>query len=272
MITITHKEPNKKLSKYVRKISIFKSNGKIKYRQKLTPSAFTYLSYNQQDIPVSIFDCKKNQPNSRLQISGPKTMDNIFVEYNGRLSQILIEFSASGFYHLFHHTPAQLANKLSDLHNHISPQISIRLEQELNKTNNVEEEILLLEEFLINMSSNALPFIDYIENALEIIDKHHGNITVNKISEQICISERQLNRKFHQVVGISPKCYAKLFQLHYVIQLMHFNKYSSLQEIAYETEFYDPAHFSHRFKELTGFTPHEFIKSDKHIALDYFTG
>ena len=44
-----------------------------------------------------------------------------------------------------------------------------------------------------------------------------------------------------------------------------------MQNIAYEAEFYDPAHFTRRFKELTTFTPHEFINSDKHIALDFFT-
>ena len=44
-----------------------------------------------------------------------------------------------------------------------------------------------------------------------------------------------------------------------------------MQDIAYETEFYDPVHITHRFKELTNFTPYEFLNSDKHIALDFFT-
>ena len=89
--------------------------------------------------------------------------------------------------------------------------------------------------------------------------------------KEIGISERQFDRKFREVVGISPKCYSKILQLHFTINLMRSKNYSSIQEIAYQAEFYDIAHFTHRFKELTGFTPNEFIKSDKHIALKYFT-
>ena len=271
MINIRHQKSSESLCKYVRKISRFTSNGKIKYRQKLTPSAFTYLSYNQQGIPVSIFNSKRIQPNKRLLFAGSKIDDDIFVEYNGTLCQILIEFTGSGFYYLFHTSPTQLNNTLSNLDNPNFPKLDNRLEQRLNNINYVDEQILLLEEFLIKLSAKALPLIEYIEKGLEIIEQSNGNISVNEICNHVGISERQFNRKFRQVVGISPKCYLKIKQLHYIIKLMHINKNLSMQDIAYEAEFYDPAHFTHRFKELTSFTPYEFINSDKHIALDFFT-
>ena len=271
MINIVHQKPCAELNRYIRKISIFTSDGEIKYKQKLTPSAFTYLSYNHQDIPISIFNSERIQPKRRIQIAGPKIDDNIFVEYNGRLSQILMEFSASGFYYLFHISPIQFINKLSDLNNPIFPEGQVELEKKLCRTKTVNEQIRLLEQFLIDLSANALPSINYVENALVLIDKNNGNIAVSEICNQIGISERQFNRKFQDVVGIGPKCYLKLTQLHYIIKLMQSNKDSSMQELAYRAEFYDPAHFTHRFKELTRFTPFEFINSDKHIALDFFT-
>jgi AraC-like DNA-binding protein len=271
MIVITHKNPNQKLSKYVRKISVFESKRKMKYKQKLTPSAFTYLSYNHKDIPVSIFGNKRVQPTQRLQIAGPKINEDIYVGYNGKLYQILIEFTASGFYYLFHISPSKLLNSLSNLSNLISSEINEQLEQELFESDNGEQQIKLLEEFLFERLDNALPFIDYIEKALQIIDEHNGSINISDLIKEIGISERQFDRKFQEVVGISPKCYSKILQLHFTINLMHSKNYTSIQEIAYQAEFYDLAHFTHRFKELTGFTPNEFIKSDKHIALKYFT-
>ena len=51
---------------------------------------------------------------------------------------------------------------------------------------------------------------------------------------------------------------------------MNLKTYKSIQDLAFQAEFYDLSHFTHRFKELTGFTPSEFIKSKKHIALKYF--
>ena len=271
MIDIAHKKPNEQLSKYIRKISQFTSNGKIKYKQKLTPSTFTYLSYNHLDIPVSIFNSRRIQPDKRLQVAGPKVDDDIYVEYDGQLCQLLIEFTASGFYYLFHKSPSQFRNRLVDFDNSYFIKIDDSFEQKFKKSKTTDELVSFLEEFLINILAEALPFIDYIEKGLETIEQSNGNISVKEICNRVGISERQFNRKFRQVVGIAPKCYLKIIQLHYIIRLMHINKNSSMQNIAYEAEFYDPAHFTRRFKELTTFTPHEFINSDKHIALDFFT-
>jgi len=271
MINITHKKPNKRLSKYVRKISIFKNTGNLKFRQKLMLSPFTYLSYNQRDIPVSIFKNKRIKPNNRLQIAGPKINEDIYVEYSGRLCQILVEFTASGFHYLFHISPSKLINNLSNLSNFISSEMYGQLEQELLESENIEQQINLLEEFLFEKLYTALPFSGYIEKALQVIEEHNGSIHIGDLLQEVGISERQFNRKFREVVGITPKCYSKLLQLHYVINLIHAKNYGSMQDIAYSAEFYDLPHFAHRFKELTGFTPIEFTKSDKHIALKYFT-
>ena len=271
MIDITHKNPDQQLSQYVRKISVFESKRKIIYKQKLTPSAFTYLSYNHKNIPVSIFGDKRVQPTQRLQIAGPKIDQDIYVEYNGSLYQILVEFTGSGFYHLFHISPSKLVNNLYNLSDFIPSEINRQLEQELLESSSIEQQIKLLEEFFFERLHIALPFSDYIEKALQMIEKHNGSIHIGDLIKEVGISERQFDRKFREVVGTSPKCYSKILQLHYVINLMQSKNYASIQDIAYRAEFYDLAHFAHRFKEITGFTPIEFIKSDKHIALKYFT-
>ncbi len=271
MIDIIHIDPNPDLSKYIRKISVFKSKKIIQYKQKLMPSAFTYLSYNFKDIPASYFNNRRIQPKSRLQIAGPKINDDIYVEYDGSLCQILIEFTASGFYYLFHISPSRFTNNLSDLGDLISSQLKTLLDEELIMSDNGEQQIEVLEDFLRERIPKALPFNDYIEKALNIIEKYNGSFQINELIKDIGIGERQFDRKFREIVGITPKCYSKIFQLHYVINLMHSKKYSSVQELAFQAEFYDLAHFTNRFKELTGFTPNEFIKSDKHIALKYFT-
>ena len=52
---------------------------------------------------------------------------------------------------------------------------------------------------------------------------------------------------------------------------MHKKEYGSLQDISYQANYYDAPSFSRSFKELTGFSPTEFLESDDHIALKYFT-
>ena len=104
-----------------------------------------------------------------------------------------------------------------------------------------------------------------------MIDKSFGDISVNHICKEIGKSERQFYRKFSEIVGIPPIQYIKIRQLHFIINLIHLKQYQSIKELAYDTGFYDPAHFTNSFKKLTGMSPGAFIKSDEHIALDYFS-
>ena len=77
MIEIIKISPDPKLKRFINRISIFKSKNIIEYKHKLTPSAFTYLSYNHADIPTSIFGNNKILPDRRLQIAGPKINEDI---------------------------------------------------------------------------------------------------------------------------------------------------------------------------------------------------
>jgi AraC-like DNA-binding protein len=271
MITIDQKSPSPHLEKYIRKIAVFRSRRHIVLRQKLTPSAFTYLSYNHKEIPISVFRKKKVHPKLRLQVAGPKIHENIYVDYNGPLEQILIEFTASGFYYLFHKSPSLLINSLHGLDEIVSSPVNHQLEAKLQKCRTIQRKINVLERFLAERCKTALDPCNPIEESLKLIEDTRGHITVKEISEKLSVSERQLDRRFIEIVGISPKQYSKIVQLHFVINLMYIKKHHSFQDIAYSASYYDLSHFYHKFKELTGFSPSEFINSDKHLAFQYYT-
>lgn len=270
MLKITQKKVRSSLRKYVGKISVFTCDGPIDCKHKLIPSGCSYLSYNHKDIPT-YFHGHEMKPTERLQITGPKTDQNIFVIYGAELSQILLEFTPSGFYYLFQESPASYHNELVNLSQLSKFESTKRLSEQLGATNNTSEQIDLIQDFLIELAFHALPFCNYIEEALEIMHQNIGKILVNDIAGAVNKSERQLNRQFVKIVGIPPKVYLKLLQLHYVINLMNVKEISSFKEISYSANFYDQSHFDHRFKELLGITPNEFLVSKEHNALKYFT-
>lgn len=270
MIDVKLISPNEQLSKFVRKISIFESKKEINYRQKLTPSVYTILSYNHKDIPTPIIGTHQAPHSQRLQIAGPKTGEDIYIDYDGTLSQILIEFSATGFYYLFHTSPSTIINKIVDFKKLFSTE-PFQLEPELKNLDDKFQQIKIIEEWLLEKSNKALSFCDYIDNAVKIMEEANGSINIAVLSDQIFKSERQFMRRFREIVGISPKHFSKIIQLHYVINLMHKKEYGSIQDLSYQANFYDAPSFSNKFKSLTGFSPSEFIESDDHIALKYFT-
>jgi AraC-like DNA-binding protein len=270
MIKIEQRQVRNTLSRYIRKISVFECDSHIEHKHRLIPSGCTYLSYNHKDIPTFV-NSKRVKPSQKLQIAGPKTDQNLCVEYHGSLQQILIEFTPTGFYYIFHNSPGEYHNKLMDLSHFIPADTVENFAKQLMTHDDTEKQIEIIQDHLTEMSYQALPFCNYVEKGVKIIHGNHGNIQVKDLASAVHKSERQFSRKFQSMVGVSPKTYAKLQQLHYVIHLMNLKEYSSLKEISYGANFYDQSHFDRRFKELVGITPNEFLKSKEHNALKYFT-
>lgn len=268
-IKIRHLEPPPEIKSFIKRISIFESEGSISFTQKLTPSPYNYISYNHKQIPTSLFKDKTVSPGSRLMIAGIKT-EEIYVKYVGELLQILFEFTASGFYYLFHQSPVRYKNKLVEVNSGFSRQEVSRLCDKLLNTDGVDKQIDLIKSLLMTKLPEAkIPNL-YVEKSIEFMEQNHGILPIKDIADRIGVSERQLNRRFKEIVGLSPKKFSKILQLHYLIYLIQQKKYP-LQEIAFKGFFYDRPHFTHTFKELTGMTPVEFINSRKHIAFEFFT-
>jgi len=264
-------KPINQLSANIHRITVFISSEEIKYRQKLTPSPFTCLSYNHNYIPDFKVANKTLQSKSKLQITGPKTTDNIYALHNGRLNQILIEFSASAFYYIFHYSPSELENVTVPFSDIFPEQQLNELLNKLFNSRNYRTRVKLLQEFIVSLSDKVITPLDYIEEALLLIDESLGGISVHNICKNVNKSERQFNRKFTEIIGIAPIQYIKIRQLHFIINRIHRNHFQSIKELAYDTGFYDPSHFNNSFKKLTGMSPGQFIKSDEHIAMDYYS-
>lgn len=261
---------NKDIEHCIRKITIFQSGEYSNFRQKLTPTPYCCITYNHYHIPGFEVNNVITQSNHKLQVTGPKTREDIYAIHHGRLSQVLIEFTASGFYCFFRRTPACFMNKTLDLSQLIMDSVFEKLLSDLTKTGDVQEHVSILQQFISSTNVLQSQKYAYLETAIKLIEESNGKISVSSLCQQIHISERQLNRKFIEIVGLKPLQYIKLKQLHYIINLLHSEQYRSLKELAYETGFYDPAHFNNHFKKLTGMSPGSFLASDEHVAFKYY--
>jgi AraC-like DNA-binding protein len=261
---------SKEIEHCVRKIAIFRSGEYSSFRQKLTPSPYCCLTYNHYNIPDLAVNNEIFKSDQRLQVTGPKTLDDIYAAHNGKLSQVLIEFTASGFYCFFRRTPADYLNTTVALTNLMDGSNTGMLSDDLSKTDDPNEHAALIQQFMASMNILKSHKYAYLATAIRLIEESNGNISVSTVCGRINISERQLNRKFIEITGLKPLQFIKLKQLHYIINLLHSEQFSSLKELAYQMGFYDPAHFNHHFKKLTGMSPGNFLESDEHVAFRYY--
>jgi len=261
MINLTLSTPPKELSKHIRKIFYIESRGETKHLQKVIPNPFPNFSFFPKLVPIPNVNNKIEPIVKKLNFSGPIIDKDVVLEYFGKIDHLVYEFTASGFYSLFHRSPSKIIDELSPFGNIISSKICRRLEKELSVVNEISQQKKIIEEFLIERSKLSLPVCKYVAKALEIANNHKGYISVNSLADQVNIGPRQLRRKFKEIVGLSPKTYCEVLQVHYIITFIQMKDYKSIQDIANNSDFFDLAHFCRTFKKIMHFQPTEFINS-----------
>lgn len=141
------------------------------------------------------------------------------------------------------------------------------LEERMLHAKNNDERLQIIERFLLlklrSTTANKL-----VDQCVSAIDLCKGNININDLSLQLNISRRQLERQFIAATGLNPKQYARIARLQSVLTLSAQKKYSSLTELAYDSGFYDQAHFTNDFKAFTGLSPKQYFS--KHLPLVNF--
>jgi AraC-like DNA-binding protein len=105
-----------------------------------------------------------------------------------------------------------------------------------------------------------------VDEAVRRIVEAGGSLGITRLAPSLGVTRQHLARRFAQLVGVSPKTFARVVRLGRVIERVravpadHAINWSAL---AAELGFYDQPHLVDEFRELTGVTPTAYAGSRK---------
>ncbi len=82
-----------------------------------------------------------------------------------------------------------------------------------------------------------------------------GNLSIERVAAQACLSVRQLERKSYERLGLSPKVYSRMIRFSHAYKYKETAPTTSWTEIAYRCGYFDQMHFIRDFKFFAGFAP-----------------
>ncbi len=150
---------------------------------------------------------------------------------------------------------------------YVFPGISDEMEEHVFQATSIFEKIRALEKFLSRMlpvkQSVDLP----LERAVELIELNNGNISIDKIRQAVFVEKSTLEKKFKEKVGLSPKTYGNIIRFNQaLLGICQGKENQRLTDLAYQYGYYDQSHFIRSFKNITGLSPHQFIRSNKQLS------
>lgn len=104
---------------------------------------------------------------------------------------------------------------------------------------------------------------DYV---LSMMIRSKGTVSLKFLQKELNVSERSLERKFKQHVGISPKMFSRICGFQASLSQLKSKEYEKLSDIAYENGYSDQSHFIRTFKEFAGFSPYQYQKQPYTVA------
>lgn len=140
----------------------------------------------------------------------------------------------------------------------------------LLKEKQMNERIRLLDNFLLQQIDHSLSPDLIIVQAVQHIFMHGGMLTVESLLQTLSVTERTLERKFKMHIGITPKRFSDIVRLNISAKRIQKMKAGRpLTGIAYESGYFDQAHFIKEFKKYTGITPHQYHAQARPLALNF---
>lgn len=121
------------------------------------------------------------------------------------------------------------------------------------------------------LSANKLNPDSVTDNAVSMIVSTAGNISLPELQKRLHISERSLERRFRENVGISARLFARICRFQDAIRQVKRQDYSRLSDIAYENGYADQSHFIRSFRSFAGCSPNQY-KNKSVQLLDSFPG
>ncbi|OQP41849.1 hypothetical protein A4H97_34200 [Niastella yeongjuensis] len=144
------------------------------------------------------------------------------------------------------------------------------LQEKLLAATSIEKQINLISASLLQSVEAHREKQDALTGfAISAIMQGKGAVSFAELQQQLQLSERTLERRFKQSIGVSAKLFARICRFQESLSQLRKNNYQKLSDIAYENGYSDQSHFIRTFKEFTGVSPFDYKKQLSEVAENF---
>jgi len=191
------------------------------------------------------------------------------ITFRGNGSWFIIVLKPDAINRLLAIPAIELKDQVIDLTNLFGPS-SRELPERLKEKTLISDKINVAEAFFRKLIKTKHVLNDpMVSAAIAYMARHNGIVSVEQLAYFTGYQQRQLERRFNQAVGLSPKVLGNIIRLHVFLKQLRLNSFSELTALGYESGFYDQSHLIREFKKITGLTPSQYKAHTNPLAVNF---
>lgn len=141
---------------------------------------------------------------------------------------------------------------------------------ELYDCHDMRDGIKIIESFLLKISRRNIFKVQPVVHAtIDQIINCQGLITVDQLADYTGYNRKNIERKFMETIGISPKRFAGIIKLNVYLKKLSNHQDHKLSALAYDSGYYDHSHAFKEFKKITGVSPLQYIEEVNPLTLNF---
>lgn len=258
-IVVKEFKPSERLSSHVEYFweGHFNVNPTGVLSQLVVPNGSMELIIHLSDLRCDLYDKSWSQsPDYTLIGMYTRPYE---VKFSHTVRVFGIRFKPEGLYTIFGIPASEFTGSFDDMGDVVGREFR-DLCHRLKETPESIDRTAMAEEYLYKTYQRNNIRFSYVNRAAEIIRQRDGFITIDELSDESCISARQLEREFKIKLGVSPKFYMRISRMNKVHRLLESGRALDFTRLSHECMYADQAHFIRDFKTFTGASPRVFVK------------
>ncbi|MBF7092114.1 AraC family transcriptional regulator [Flavobacterium sp. ALJ2] len=252
--------PPKELSPYIKHYLFLENKGNATQKLRLFSDGNTGVVFSLKSKLISGFSNYEAQnylPSSFLygQLNGFKDI------YSGsEMSIVIVVFQPNGINQLLGIISSELRDTIITIDDIFGLE-GIELQEKLSEQATIQERLKLLNHFFKTLEAKKPMSNQLIAAAsLDFIIKTKGQFSLKQLVDYTGYTERHIERKFTECVGLNPKKFGNIVKIHGFLKLLkNKSQDTNLTTISYDAGFSDQSHLIREFKKHTGMTPREYL-------------
>lgn len=201
-------------------------------------------------------------------IGQPTALQNLQISHE--YFMFYIRFQPGSLFKLFRVPMSKLKDQQIDATAIIGREIT-ELYEQLGSCPAYNAMISIVERYLLNkitrLKNNSQP----VDGIAKIILQNPQAFNLERMAKEACLSYRQFEKRFEQLVGITPKYFARISRFYEAFVLRESNPTLDWLSVAVQTGYNDYQHLVKDFKEFSGSTPNVFMQQSFNSPSNMFS-
>lgn len=262
--------PPKELSPYIKHYLFLENKGNTAKQLRFFSDGNTGIVFSQKSKLISGLSNSETQnylPGSFLY-GQPNGFKNIYSD--NEILIVVVVFQPNGINQLLGVSGNEFRDAIITI-DAVLGRAGLELEEKLAEEITIQGRLNLLNQFFKRIEAKKPRTNQLIANAsLDFIIKNKGRLSLSQLVTYTGYTERHIERKFTESIGLNPKKFANIIKLHHFLKLLK-NKTgnTALTSISYEAGFSDQSHLIREFKKHTGLTPREYLYHTEKLANNF---